>query len=156
MKLSVSDKKGAVVSKGANGFDLNLGEASRKIEAREATIVLADATQTDTTLDLAAGEKCLAYKIQVVRAQAEAGNNGNITDIGQSAAVGGGAKVADISAAPALNVEALGSTAGFSAAAAKPAAGLGGAVSVFLQHVNGGQGAANAQVKVSLLVESIA
>ena len=156
MKLSVSDKKGAVVSKGADGFDLNLGEASRKIEVREATIVLADATQTDTTLDLAAGEKCLAYKIQVVRAQAEAGNNGNITDIGQSAAVAAGANVADISAAPALNVEALGSTVGFSAAAAKPAAGLGGAVSVFLQHVNGGQGAANAQVKVSLLVESIA
>lgn len=156
MKLSVSDKKGAVVSKAADGFDLSLGEASRKIEAREATIVLADATQTDTTLDLAAGEKCLAYKIQVVRAQAEAGNNGNITDIGQSAAINAGGNIADISAAPALNVEALGSTVGFSAATAKPAAGLSGAVSVFLQHVNGGQGAANAQVKVSLLVESVA
>ena len=59
MKLSVSDKKGAVVSKGANGFDLNLGEPSRKIEAREATIVLADATQTDTTLALAEGENAL-------------------------------------------------------------------------------------------------
>ena len=56
MKLSVSSTKGAVVSKDADGFDLSLGEASRKIEAREATIVLADATQTDTTLDLAAGE----------------------------------------------------------------------------------------------------
>lgn len=152
MKLSVSDKKGAVVSKGADGFDLNLGEASRKIEAREATIVLADATQTDTTIALAAGEKCLAYKIQVVRAQADAGNNGNITTIG-AAAGGDQDLIADNTD---LDVEALGSVVGFTQAAAKPAAGLAAGVDVFLQHVNGGQGAANAQVKVSLLVESIA
>ena len=152
MKLSVSDKKGAVVSKGVDGFDLNLGDASRKIEAREATIVLANATQTDTTLVLAAGEKCLAYKIQVLRAQAAAGANGSITSIG--AAAGGDVDI--VANNDDLNVEALGSVVGFTQALAKPAAGLAAEVAVFLQHVNGGQGAANAQVKVSLLVESIA
>ena len=152
MKLSVSNKKGAVVSKDADGFDLNLGDASRKIEVREATIVLANATQTDTTLNLAAGEKCLAYKIQVLRAQAEAGNNGSITSIGQ--AVGGDVDI--VANNDDLNVEALGSVVGFTQALAKPAAGLAAGIDVFLQHVNGAQGAANAQVKVSLLVESIA
>ena len=154
MKLSISDKKGAVVSKGTNGFDLNLGEASRKIEAREATIVLADAALTDTGLVLAAGEKCLAYKIQVIRAQAGAGNNGNITTIGETSA--GGGDVDLVANNTDLDVEALGSVVGFTQTAAKPVAGLAAEVEVFLHHVNGGQGAANAQVKVSLLVESIA
>ena len=154
MKLSVSDKKGAVVSKGADGFDLNLGEASRKIEAREATIVLADAALTDTGLVLAVGEKCLAYEIQVIRAQAAAGKNGNITTIGETS--GAGKDVDLIANNTDLDVEALGSVVGFTQAAAKPAAGLAAEVEVFLHHVNGAQGAANAQVKVSLLVESVA
>ena len=81
-----------------------------------------------------------------------AGNNGNITTIGQA----DGGDVDLIANNTDLDVEALGSVVGFTQAAAKPVAGLAAGVDVFLQHVNGGQGAANAQVKVSLLVESVA
>lgn len=152
MKIELSNTKGAVTFLEGSDLDIVQGEINLRTRILSSEVTLVDGQdEIDTTINLPAGTKVKAWKVEILTA---GGNAVNITSLGQAQAVAAAANIADFSGSFALAQNSAAGTSAQGTVAAAGAAVLGAAdIDLFMQHAD--PGANPPKVRVSIMIEEI-